>query len=290
MYNGLDRGLREGSFLTHNHGLIDDVSTSSFDPDAKAYFLAAGITDPIQKKAWSNAVKSFKNAGLWVKIEAVYPFLGGTESTHKYNAKDPRDLDAAYRLVFTGGWTHSSTGVKPNGSTGLADTKINAFTARTRNDHGESCYLRDTTNVANGYNGPISCMDGSTQARWETGRPSFDNTQFYFADIYDGTGNFSGLLILNTAGFNFTGLLSTSRSSSSVFKAYSRGVLKGTNSNTNANALPNSNYSLGGNSLGGKSSVEQAFTAFHKSLSDAEVAIMSTIVQQFQIDLGRQVY
>jgi hypothetical protein len=66
-----------------------------------------------------------KADGIWTKMKAIYPFVGGTASTHKYNLKDPRDLDAAFRLVFNGGWTHSSNGALPNGTNGYADTAIN---------------------------------------------------------------------------------------------------------------------------------------------------------------------
>jgi hypothetical protein len=57
-------------------------------------------------------------------MKALYPFVGGTSTTHKYNLKDPRDLDAAFRVSFIGGWTHSSTGALPNGTNGYADPFI----------------------------------------------------------------------------------------------------------------------------------------------------------------------
>jgi hypothetical protein len=48
-------------------------------------------------------------------MKAIYPFVGGTASTHKWNLTDPRDLDAAYRLSFSGGWTHNANGITGNG-------------------------------------------------------------------------------------------------------------------------------------------------------------------------------
>ena len=65
-----------------------------------------------------------KTASIWTKMKAVYPFVGGTPTTHKWNLKDPRDTDAAFRLNFIGGWTHSSTGALPNGTNGYANTHI----------------------------------------------------------------------------------------------------------------------------------------------------------------------
>jgi len=97
-------------------------SGGSVDPDAQAFITVAGITDPTQQSAINTLVVGFKDDGLWTKMKAIYPIVGGTATTHKYNLKDPRDLDAAFRLQFNGGITHSSTGVLPNGTNGYANT------------------------------------------------------------------------------------------------------------------------------------------------------------------------
>ncbi len=55
-------------------------------------------------------------------MRALYPFVGGTASTHKFNLKNPLDTNAAYRLTFFGGVTHSSNGIIGNGTNGYADT------------------------------------------------------------------------------------------------------------------------------------------------------------------------
>ena len=93
-----------------------------FDPDAQAFITAAAITDPTQQSAINQLVVDLKAQSLWTKLKAVYPFVGGTALSHKYNLKDPRDLDAAFKLMFSGGWTHTANGAKPNGTNGYADT------------------------------------------------------------------------------------------------------------------------------------------------------------------------
>jgi hypothetical protein len=99
------------------------------DPDAQAFITAAGITDPTQQVAIDNLVIGLKADGIWTNMTAIYPFVGGTATTHKYNLKDPRDLDAAYRLAFSGGWTHNSNGITGNGVNTYADTF--SFSSRT---------------------------------------------------------------------------------------------------------------------------------------------------------------
>ena len=45
------------------------------------------------------------------KAKAVYPFIGGTDDSHKFNLIDPRDLDAAFRLTFVGSPAHTTEGM-----------------------------------------------------------------------------------------------------------------------------------------------------------------------------------
>lgn len=89
---------------------------------AQDFIDAAGITDETEQDAIYTLVDTLKTDGIWYKMYAMYPMVGGTATTHKYNLKDPRDLDAAFRLNWVGGWTHSSNGALPNGTSGYADT------------------------------------------------------------------------------------------------------------------------------------------------------------------------
>jgi hypothetical protein len=110
--------------LKANH--LIGFGVGGIDPDAQAFITAAGITDATQRKAINNLVKTLKGYSIWSKLQAAYPIVGGTSTTHKFNLKDPRDADAAFRLSFLGGsWTHSSNGALPNGTTDYADTFFN---------------------------------------------------------------------------------------------------------------------------------------------------------------------
>jgi hypothetical protein len=130
-----------------NAGLTDIVGLTT-DADAQAFITAAAITDATQQSAINNLVVAMKADGVWTKMKAIYPFVGGTASTHKWNLKDPRDLDAAFRLVFNGGWTHSSTGATPNGTNGFADTKLNDNTILNLSNVHASIYSRTNVNGA----------------------------------------------------------------------------------------------------------------------------------------------
>jgi hypothetical protein len=102
--------------------------TAGGDPDAEAFLLAAGITDPTEIAAVNTLVEDLKDAGLWTLFDAFYPFVGGTATSCKWNLKDPLDTDAAFRITWYGGMSFSSTGILGNGSNSGSNTYINPTT------------------------------------------------------------------------------------------------------------------------------------------------------------------
>ena len=96
-------------------------------PRTSEFLTATGITDATIINALNAMDTSLISAGLLPsgtgagKIKALYPIVGGA-SSHKYNFVDPRDVDAAFRLQFFGGWTHSANGMQPNRINGWANT------------------------------------------------------------------------------------------------------------------------------------------------------------------------
>ncbi|MGA1049840.1 MAG: hypothetical protein ACO3UU_17695, partial [Minisyncoccia bacterium] len=93
-----------------------------------AFFTAeagAGVTlSDTEKTAINTLVVNLKAANIWTKMKALYPFIGSTATSQKFNLINPADTNAAFRLSFQGGWTHSSTGALPNGTNAYAETYI----------------------------------------------------------------------------------------------------------------------------------------------------------------------
>ncbi len=76
------------------------------DPDSLAFISAIEndntsptILTTLEKSAIDDLVIDLKANGLWTKYKAFYPFITDTWDACKYNLKDPRDLDAAFRLA-----------------------------------------------------------------------------------------------------------------------------------------------------------------------------------------------
>jgi len=155
-----DSSTHAWAVMAGNKSLSSESTPTYMDPDATAFLNAALITDATIQNAINVLVIDLKNAGIWTKMKAVYPMAGGSAATHKFNLKDPRDDDSAYRLSFSGGWTHSATGALSDGTTGWANTNVYSNQIFTANDgllgiytsssslSGASSYIYSTSNMA----------------------------------------------------------------------------------------------------------------------------------------------
>lgn len=94
------------------------------DPDVVTWATAAGITNGAVILAYSNLVTAWKAAGYWTNTKWIHPYTTDLSSGDparfnqmKYNLKDPRDLDAAFRLTANGsGSTFTMSGFTNGGS------------------------------------------------------------------------------------------------------------------------------------------------------------------------------
>jgi hypothetical protein len=263
------------------------VFGAAFDPDAQAFITAAGITDNTQKTAINTLVVDMKGYGIWTKMKAIYPFVGGTASTHKWNLKDPQDTNAAFRLVFSGGWTHSSNGALPNGTNGYAETFLSPSTSLTNNNTHMSYYSR--TNTLGPNKGLIGASAGGSFIPLFTiyGR---SGSNVFFMDSYNYITN-------RNQGAEPTGqsFLLNTRISSTSFKSFRNNLLVATSPNTNSDNVTAINFpiSIGALNLAGSvsqfSDFQCAFASIGDGLLDTEAANFYTAVQAFNTTLGRQV-
>ena len=248
------------------------------DPDASAFISAAGITNSTQKTAINQLVLDLKSYSIWAKMQAIYPFVGGTATSHKYNLKDPRDLDVAYRLQFNGGWTHSSNGIQGDGSTGYANT----FAA------APSTAIPDRANHWSSYNKQLP-----SSAKY-TGifdyPPNFSTYGWYGgpgSNWFGGLQNFAGTGISSQTGF----INGTVTSSSNAVLYLNGSSIYSTSSTTSFGG--SYNYYLGAQNQGGNATSYNdalvAFASLGNSLTATNAANFYTAVQAFQTTLGRQV-
>ena len=253
---------------------------TSVDADAQAFLTAAAITDPTISSSIDKLVVDLKSAGVWSKMKAIYPFVGGTASTHKWNLKDPRDLDVAFRLSFLGGWTHSSNGAQPNGSNGYANTFLTASSQLSINSAHLSFYSR--TQLATG-----AISIGSTYGGLIGNQANLS--------LSDGVNGFFRINSNATSGISNTsslGLHIANRISSSETRNSIRGVLRtqtSTSTSLNTNNILLAASIFDGHTLTGYDSKQCAFSSIGMGLTDTEAANFYTAVQTFQTSLGRSI-
>ena len=255
------------------------VFAGGFDPDAQAFITAAGITDNTQKTAINTLVLDMKGFGIWTKMKAIYPFVGGTATTHKWNLKDPQDTNAAFRLVFFGGMTHSANGIQGNGTNSYANTFLNT-SAMTDNNH-MSIYIR--TNVDE-VKEDIGNFSGFTAG---FGIDSRISNIAYYTNHSTAGGTYVSFVNSDSRGLHIN-----TRNSNSNHKGFLNGILKGTNTAVGTTSVNFDIYVGARNNSGGAqifSSKQFAFASIGDGLTDTEAGNFYTAVQAYQTTLGRQV-
>ena len=276
---GADNAIGWGSvYSVSSAGATDIIGTVPFDSDAQAFITAAAITDPTQQSAINTLVVDLKGYNIWTKMKALYPFVGGTASTHKWNLKDPRDLDAAFRIFWNGGVTHGVNGVQFGGVNGWGDTYLTPSTTLTLSNGSLSYYSRTNSNNLGAEMGArIANSDTSLGVYGATPLIGRINT---FADN-------ASLTITDTLGFYQ--ITRTGGSTQKVFKNTASSLGSITTS-TAAITQPIYLGCLNNNGVAAFYSNRQcAFASIGEGLTDAESLNFYTAVQAFQTTLGRQV-
>jgi hypothetical protein len=279
-------GYGNSMFLATHGILARSASGGGVDPDAQAFITAASITNPTQQAAINQLVVDLKGYSIWTKMRALYPFVtdktveADIKSQMKFNLKDPRDLDAAFRLTWHGGGTWTANGYNPNGINGYANTYFAPNGILAYNNNHLSYYSRTNT------------------------------TAVYDIGSGDGTGATNLDLFLrrsgDTAGYD-SGNFATNRNtfSNSDSRGFFNGTTVSTNSkyfkngvNQNTKALSVSSVSSFNMYLGGfnESNISTfygnkqiAFASIGDGLTDTEAANFYTAVQAFQTALSRNV-
>jgi hypothetical protein len=238
-------------------------------PRTQAFLDATGITDQTIIDALNAMDDSLISAGFLPSgtgagtLKALYPNVGGTATTHKFNFVNPADTDAAFRVVFNGGWTHNSNGATSNGTNAYADTFINPTTHYSGNTITWGTYRVQTS-----ANVQVGASDLSTYERVAA------NT----LAIYTG-----GATVSQTMSAN--GMCQMSRIDNSNVKVNNNGTK--TTLASAFTAKPNARFNYGGVAAGFYSAGTWKLVYFSELLSDAQQDSMSTINSTFQTTLGR---
>jgi hypothetical protein len=252
----------------------------TYDADATAFFTAASITDTTQKSAVNTLVLSLKSANIWTKMKALYPIVGGSASSHAVNLKQP----GTYNLSFATGWTHSSTGMTPNGAT-YANTFVIVNTNLINNSTHLSIYSKtNSNNIAAAFDIGVS-----------NNASSFLDLSLRLNDLTYGDNYNSSTNRLTASNTNSQGFFINNRTSSTVFKLFKNSNQLGTTLTTASSgySLLTTPIYIGCLNNNGTAiyytNREYAFSSIGDGLTDTEALSFYNAVQTYQTTLGRQV-
>jgi len=245
------------------------------DPDAQAFITAASITDPTQQAAINTLVVDLKGYNIWTKFKAIYPIVGGVASSHAVNLKTP----GTFNLTFTTGWTHSSTGMTPNGTSAYANTSLIPNSILSLNSTHISGYIRNNINSP----GPIiSSEDAGSYNNGLYIWPKQAANQ-YSIRVNDSFSDFA-IVTYDVRGFHIA-----IRTGANV-KKYRVNTTQIFNSTTNSSALNTSSMYIGASRNNANYfNNEIAFSSIGDGLTDTEAANFYTAVQAYQTTLGRSI-
>jgi hypothetical protein len=258
-----------------------EESGSAYTTRTIAFATATGITDATILGALNTFDLGLISNSLDSKMKAVYPFVGGTSTTCKYNFMDARDLYVAFRLQFNGGGTFSSNGYKPNGTNAYADTFYNQTTQGDSANSGHLSYY-SRTNSTNISAIEIGCTDLST---------SFDMViKFGASNLAGACINMFDSNVFTNAATSLGFYHANQNNIPNVRKMFLNGSSIATQTAAQ-NATPSVNIYIGARNAAAQfnSNRQCAFSSIGNGLSDIEAANFYTRVQTYQTALNRQI-
>ncbi len=275
-----------------SHGFAISGSCDVFDVNASRYLDVLNITDSNTRNSINNFTVNLKENNIWGKMSGIYPFVGDTADANKYNLKDPRNLDASFRLGFSGAGTiHSSqSGVSFAGSNDYANVFFNPFSNLTGYPVHLSFLSLTDINLANI---DVGCED-FTAKRLSVSAEYLSPNDAYF-DCYSYTNGRTTV----TAPINSKAFYTASRiTPSSGFMLLFNSSTVPTNSANNLTNItpsgkPDLNIFLGAVNYAGTPAFENfaprtfGFFSVGDGLTSGECVNLYSAVKQLQYDLNR---
>jgi hypothetical protein len=269
------RALSASEVLQNFNSTKEKFGYPSYTTRTAAFANATGITDTTILNALNTFDSGLISNGLDTKMKALYPFVGGTANTHKFNFMDSRDLDIAFRLSIFGGWTHTSKGIVGSATNNYANTNLNALTHISASDNSFSVYKQNNETIYECYIrvGPvISTFITTSELFYWNG-----NNYFMSSGTAEKSASISG------RGFY---MVNRNINTLSLFKNTTK-----TSFTDSFTTQYNGNYIIGNGSDVGNYTTNNTLSFIHigQNLSDSEQTIFYNLIQAMQTALSRQV-
>jgi hypothetical protein len=283
-------GMQGSAIVFWKEATVGGSPAGGAPPDSAtlAYVTATGL-DSSFVPALDGLVVGLKRKGLWAKMTAIYPFIGGTAALHRWNLLNPQDSDGAYRLTFYGGVSTHSTALgyraNPPGGTsngaGYADTHcVPLGTLDQDSTHLAFYSLEDT---APGDRAEMGCFNwtGTSGSRFHIIARYTGVNAFYYGMAEEGTSNVG----VPAA----SGLFVATRTATAYQAGYRNGAPLAP-SGAPSIGLPPTPIWIGAiNYFANKTDIPCGFASIGAGLGVQENADLYNVVQAYQTALARQI-
>lgn len=218
-------------------------SGTSYDVDAQALITAITGTGQTLTTTQQNGIDrffrdikgqangSYATYNYYTKFFALYLMIGTTANAQQFNAINPANTDAAYRLTWSGTVTHTAGYAAWNGTNGYADTHLVPLSSLSLND------------VALGY---FTTTNNTTSNQREMGSRATAGNDFLMITLNGGSGDFDGYC--NDGGFFDFSITQTNafwisqRNNSTTVQGFENGVSLGTSTVSSGSLSTHSIY------------------------------------------------
>ncbi len=246
------------------------------DLDVNRFVIAAGITNHTEQTALYQLVFSLKNLGLWAKIRALWPMVGGSAVSCSFNLKNT----GLFQSTWINAPSFSSNGVLGNAVNQYGLTGFNPAVQLPVNNCGLGVYVR---NSGSGIAFGVRASGGG--------------------GVFSITPQIAGNVVISNATASFAGATANigfffgSKTADNRVRTFHNGLFCQQSPTASATALPSAQVGILGEiqSASGTpnsallSNQQVALAIITELLTDLEVQQLNSIVTQFQTILGRQV-
>ena len=235
---------------------------------------AGGTLSVLEQIATNKLVIDLKSYDLWNSMKAIYPMVGSSSEACSQNL-----ISSSFTGSFSSGWTFTSTGVTPNGTSAYLNSNFNQSSNLIPSNNHISVYSKTDSNAL--Y---IDC--GVT-----------NNTSYSFSQLFiRNNGNTvyeNGSQVISAATSNSLGFYCGTSTSNTSAKLYKNGSSISSSTTLQARTMFNNNIYIAATNFSnipvGYSNRKYAFVSIGYGLTDTQAANFYTAVQAFQTTLSRQV-
>jgi hypothetical protein len=237
---------------------------------------SGGTLNSTISAATINLFTSIVSNNLWDSIDVFYPIIGGNAQGH-CQAAGSRVINTNPNLIFNGGWTHSVSGMTPNGVNAYATTQYSPRATVATNFVSLGAYVNETD-----YDGTVmGFIDAETDIYQIRLRPSTNQIDAQPSVTIAGAISSS---LTGSSGF----YMSVRTNNTDTFVVQNSGITLQTQAV--ATMDPNLAVWIGARNYGPSPDYGDkriSFVFMGRDMSTTNALILRNIVQQFQVDLSR---